>query len=114
MQSKNDPSRRHFLKTVLFSAVAVFAAPMARVQQVFAEAVKATDPLVKALGYVPNAKDSKDRKDKKAVCGGCQFYLSPGKPTSKCQLIPTGEVSADGWCKSWAKRAEAAKPAKKS
>ena len=105
-------SRRQFLKTILFSGLAIATTPLTHLSSAFAELVKDNDPLVKALGYVPKATAAKDRKDKSAKCGNCQFYLAEGKPTGKCQLISSGEVSAEGWCRSYSKRA-AAKPAAK-
>lgn len=99
---KHLPSRRFFLKTMIISAVTVALAPVLKLQSAFSAPVKADDPLVKALGYVPNAKDSKDRKDKKAQCNTCQFYQGDAKSkTAKCQLIPSGEVAAAGWCRSY-------------
>ena len=103
--------RRNFLKTLALGTVAVLVAPVSRIQNALAGPVSATDPLVKALGYVADAKTSKDRKDKKAQCSGCQFYGdATGKAaTAKCQLIPTGEVAGSGWCRSYS-----ARPAKKA
>ena len=99
---KTQTTRRFFLKTILLSAAAVVTAPALKIQSAFADLVKADDPLVKALGYVNDAKTSKDRKDKKAVCSNCQFYQGDDKAkTAKCQLIPTGEVAAAGWCRSY-------------
>ena len=90
------------MKTLAISAAAVAMAPILKIQSVFADPVSPIDPLVKALGYVPFAKDSKDRKDKKAQCNTCQFFLGDAKAkTAKCQLIPTGEVNATGWCRSY-------------
>ena len=99
---KHSSSRRNFMKTFSIAIAAVVIAPALKIQSAFSEMVKMDDPLVKALGYVPNAKDSKDRKDKKALCGNCQFYQGDAKSkTAKCQLIPTGEVATGGWCKSY-------------
>lgn len=90
------------MKTFSIAIAAIVIAPALKIQSAFSEMVKTDDPLVKALGYVANAKDSKDRKDKKALCNNCQFYLGEAKSkTAKCQLIPTGEVAANGWCKSY-------------
>ena len=104
-------TRRTFLKTLMVGAGALIAAPFIQIQNVFAELAKLDDPLVKALGYVPNAKDSKDRKDKKANCANCQFYgdVTGKAKQAKCQLITSGEVQATGWCRSYSKRAAAAK-----
>lgn len=103
-------TRRTFLKTLALSTTALIMAPVVRIQSAFSadapkEAPKlasADDPLVKALGYVEVAKNSKDRKDKKANCANCQFYQGEEKAKQgKCQLIPSGEVLATGWCRSY-------------
>ena len=98
--------RRSFLKTILIGGLAITVAPLVRIRDAFADLVKNDDPMVVALGYVENAKKSKLRKDKKANCRNCQFYAdTTGKEKqAKCQLIPSGEVVPEGWCKSYAKR----------
>lgn len=98
--------RRNFLKTLVVGGVALAVAPVLRIRDAIADLVKADDPLVVALGYVAVAKNSKDRKDKKANCKNCQFYSdTTGKEKqAKCQLIPSGEVAAEGWCRSYSKR----------
>jgi hypothetical protein len=98
--------RRNFLKTLVVGGVALAVAPVLRIRDAIADLVKADDPLVVALGYVAVAKSSKDRKDKKALCKNCQFYSDKtGKEKqAKCQLIPSGEVAAEGWCRSYSKR----------
>jgi hypothetical protein len=98
--------RRNFLKTLVVGGVALAVAPVLRIRDAIADLVKADDPLVVALGYVAVAKSSKDRKDKKANCKNCQFYSdTTGKEKqAKCQLIPSGEVAAEGWCRSYSKR----------
>ena len=75
------------------------------------ELVKPTDPLVKALGYVPEidklkGKDAPKDHKKGTKCANCQFYGdATGKaPQAKCQLIAGGEVLASGWCKSYSQR----------
>lgn len=84
----------------------MLVAPVTKIQSVFAaDMVRPEDPLVKALGYVPVAKMAKDRKDKKAQCNNCQFWQGDSKAkTAKCQLIPTGEVTAGGWCRSYSQK----------
>ena len=102
MSMKHSSSRRNFMKLFSVAIAAVVIAPALKIQSAFSEMVKTDDPLVKALGYVANAKDAKDRKDKKALCGTCQFYQGDAKSKSaKCQLIPNGEVVTGGWCKSY-------------
>ena len=114
---KNE-SRRLFLKTLALSVGAIFTLPFANIQGAFAALVDAKDPVAKALGYVANGKDAKDRKDKTQNCGKCQFYGdATGKAAAaKCQLITSGDVQGAGWCRSFSARAPAAKKpaAKKS
>ena len=102
--------RRLFMKTLVLGIAAVASAPLLRLQRALAANPLAseTDPLVKALGYVPNAKDAKDRKDKKANCKSCQFYIAADDKAAqgKCQLIASGEVLATGWCRSYAVKAK--------
>jgi hypothetical protein len=101
-----ENNRRLFLKSLVLSVGAIAVAPFVKLQQALAEMVNMNDPLVKALGYVANAKDSKDRKDKKANCANCNFYQGDEKAkAAKCQLITSGgDVAGEGWCKSWAAR----------
>jgi len=93
------------MKTLVLSAATLAMAPILKIQSAFADPVKDTDPLVKALGYVSDATKSADwkaKKDKNAKCATCQFYLGDVKAKSgKCQLIPTGDVSTTGWCRSY-------------
>ena len=98
------------MKTLFLGIAALASAPLLRVQRAFAANPLAseTDPLVKALAYVPNAKDAKGRKDKKANCKNCQFFIAADDKATqgKCQLIASGEVLAAGWCKSYAVKAK--------
>lgn len=92
------------MKTLVVSAAAAVMAPVLKITSVFADPVSPNDPMVKALGYVEDAKkvDPKVRKDKKANCSNCQFYQGEEKSKmGKCQLFPTGEVAAAGWCRSY-------------
>ena len=100
-------NRRNFLKTFILSVGALAFAPILKIQQVFGAPVDLNSPLVKALGYVPNAKDSKDRKDKKALCKNCNYFQADAKAkTGPCQLMAGADVQAEGWCKSWAAKAK--------
>lgn len=102
-------NRRSFLKAVLLGAGALLVSPVIGLQKAFADLAKADDPLVKALGYVADAKDAKDRKDKKAACVNCQFFADAKAKQGKCQLIASGDVMATGWCRSYSKKADAKK-----
>ncbi len=107
----NENSRRAFLKTIGLAAAAAVMAPVVKFRSVFAEEAKMVDlndPLAKALGYVADAKTSKDRKDKKAQCSNCQFYQGDAKSKhGKCQLIPSGDVAVTGWCRSYSQKKKA-------
>jgi len=37
------------------------------------------------------------------LCHTCQFYKPLGEDYGSCQLLPQGNVTAKGWCFSWAK-----------
>lgn len=111
--SKND--RRTFLRQVFAGLLAAFVAPALRLQNALAAMVSPTDTMAKALGYVPVATASADwkaKKDKKANCSTCNFYTSTGKDSGKCSIITSGDVSAKGWCRSYAKKAAAPKTKK--
>ena len=79
------------------------------------------DPAAKAVNYVHNNKEIKDAalktersgvKFEKQQCTGCTFYaldkesVVAGKKSAPCQMpFAAGKnVSATGWCSSWAKR----------
>lgn len=103
----NTHSRRSFLRFLGLAAATLVVSPLVHLNQTLADLVNpSTDQLAKALGYVHDAKAAKDRKDKKATCASCQFYGdATGKAkTAKCQLIPTGDVKAEGWCRSYSAR----------
>jgi hypothetical protein len=71
-------SRRAFLKSVILGVGAIALAPVVQLKNAFGgELAKPTDPLVKALGYVPDvgalkgAAAPKDHK-KGTKCANCQ------------------------------------------
>jgi len=78
--------------------------------------VSETDAVAKALGYVHDPVAAKvQRPDKQGVkgseqlCSNCQLYTKQGeidkKEVGKCTMIMNGSVKANGWCKSWVKKA---------
>jgi hypothetical protein len=101
--------RRLFLKTLALGIASLVAAPVLRVQEALAGALANPDnALVKALGYVSDAKKSKKAK-KGQNCSSCQFYQGDEKSKQgKCQLITDGEVLATGYCNSYTARAKKA------
>jgi hypothetical protein len=105
-------SRRAFLKSLLLGVGAIALAPVIQLKNAIgAELAKATDPLVKALGYVDNVDKLKGKNapaghKKGTKCANCQFYGdTTGKAKqAKCQLIASGEVLGTGWCHSYSQR----------
>ncbi len=70
-----------------------------------------------SLNYVHDKKTIKDAKVKterqsvawdKQNCSNCLMYTKlgnkGGEEVGKCQLISDGNVKAQGWCNSWAKK----------
>ena len=70
-------------------------------------------PSAKALKYVhngnpPEADATKTEKNGVApadqVCHNCQFYKAIGSDYGSCQMLPQGNVEANGWCSAWVKK----------
>lgn len=125
--------RRSFFKTSLFAIGALTVLP----SLLFAEErrrgggaavtaplalVDPKDPAAKAVNYVHDNKDVKDKalkterngvKFEKQQCTGCSFYDASkaatvgGRKAGGCQMpFAAGKlVSNSGWCTTWAKKA---------
>ena len=106
-------NRREFLKKALTLAAAIPASRLLtgglRFPVASAALVTDSDPVAKALGYVPDAKkvDKKKYPQYKAgqSCVSCSLYTPVDKNAGKCQMIQGGEVTAKGWCGSYNKKA---------
>jgi len=110
--------RREFIKSVglIFGALVVSLSGLFS-KQVFAasalpagkKAVPESDPVAKAIGYMQDRTKSADWKKKKATaesCANCVFYKKTDANWGECQMLAgKGEVAADGWCRSWQKKA---------
>ncbi len=100
-------SRRSFI-----ISSATLATGLAMGQAVFAQAnLELTDPLVKALGYVPDATKADKAKyptyQAGQMCGNCLLYQGkPGAATGPCPIYSGKLVSAKGWCSSYTKKAK--------
>lgn len=106
---KEGIGRRDALKAfLLLGAVTVTNMPKA-----LADApvhLSPTDPAASALGYQEDAKtvDAKQFPTYQVgqTCSNClQLQGQAGQPWRPCNLFPGKQVSADGWCKVWVKRA---------
>ena len=59
-------------------------------------------PEAKAVKYVENAQQAKDRVPDSS-CANCGLYQgASGSTQGPCQLFPGNAVTAAGWCSSWA------------
>ncbi len=103
MKSFQAPvERRSFLK-LFGAALGAFLVPGAwrGVLAAPAAAVPANDPVALAIGYV--AGPSKIRV-KGQNCSGCALYTAVDSQWGRCQMLTTGLVSSQGWCRSWSKK----------
>ncbi len=73
--------------------------------------VDKTKGMAKSLGYVSNAavdcaggKCAPKFKDG-AKCSTCSFYKKVDDKWGTCTLVKPGSVAAEGWCKSYIKKA---------
>jgi hypothetical protein len=77
---------------MIAGAAAAAAAPL----------VKVDAPEAKALGYVEDAKASKEAQGGNH-CGDCALFQgASGSAQGPCQIFPGKDVKAAGWCRSWA------------
>jgi hypothetical protein len=69
--------------------------------------VDPADATAIALGYVPDAKASKDpRHALGAACANCALFAGkPGEASGPCPLYAGKQVSAAGWCTAYQKKA---------
>ncbi len=94
-------SRRHLLQQLLVGVP--LAAVAVRAARADAEPLLAADsPEAKALGYVEEAKASKESPGGNH-CGDCALFQgASGAAQGACQIFPGKQVKAAGWCRSWA------------
>jgi len=102
MRTIHAKTRRHFL---VVSAAGIGALPLAGL--LHPEASRAADlpklsledPTAKALNYVEQSTTEGQQ------CNNCQFWQGGDVDWGPCPLFPGKSVSAQGWCKSWTKKA---------
>jgi hypothetical protein len=94
-------SRRRLLQQLLAGVpLAAVIAAAARADD--APLVKVDSPEAKALGYVEDAKASKESPGGNH-CGDCALFQgASGSSQGLCQIFPGRQVKAAGWCRSWA------------
>ena len=69
--------------------------------------VDPAEPNAIALGYVPDAKATKDaRHVAGAACANCALFAGKaGDAAGPCPLYPGKQVAAAGWCTAYQKKA---------
>ena len=69
--------------------------------------VDAAEAAAVALGYVSDAKATKDPKHAVgAACANCALFAGkPGDAAGPCPLFPGKQVAAAGWCTAYQKKA---------
>ncbi len=101
-------NRRVFMMQVVAgsSALAVTQA----MAQATGPKVDEKDPQAAALGYVADTTKVDAKKFPKHTaeqkCSNCQLYTGkPKEPTGPCPLFPAKQVTANGWCSAYVKKA---------
>ena len=101
MYRADQMSRRRLLQQLLMGMP--LAAVAVRAARADTEPLVAPDsPEAKALGYVEDAKTSKESTGGHH-CGDCALFQgATGAAQGPCQIFPGKQVKAAGWCRSWA------------
>ena len=88
-------------------APAVAVAPVPAPEPAAGPIVDATEATAVALGYVMDAKTTKDpKRTVGAACANCALFAGkPGDAAGPCPLFPGKQVAAAGWCTMYQKKA---------
>jgi high potential iron-sulfur protein len=100
---QHSPSRRQILKRL---ALGTAAAPLAlSAVRAWASSQPLLSPASQAaqkVNYVEDAKSAKAASPGSS-CANCALYQGAnGSAQGPCQLFPSNDVKAGGWCSSWA------------
>jgi hypothetical protein len=103
MSPPQDLSRRQLLRRLALGASFTPFALMSLRQAFAAQPLLAvTAPEAKAVNYVEDAKSAKGASAGSS-CANCALYQGAnGSSQGPCQLFPSNDVKAAGWCSSWA------------
>ena len=93
-------SRRHFIRNVSATGVAMLIGTQARAQGAM---VDEKDPTAVALGYVADATKANKTKYPQykagAKCGNCKLFQgTPTAAAGPCPLFAGKQVATAGWC----------------
>lgn len=106
-------TRRQILKT---GAMGIAAIPLAlitrrdaRAQTLDLPTLTADDPQAQALGYVADASSVDASVQTTFVagskCSNCMLFTGGDAAMGPCSIFPGKLVNADGWCRTWVKKA---------
>ena len=114
-ETKRLTDRRSFLRMTATGLLAIPAAALLRPERADAQdmpKLSMDDPQAKALGYhhdytnVDPEKFPARKAGELQHCANCQLYTgSPDAEWGGCSIFPGKLVAADGWCKTWVKKA---------
>jgi hypothetical protein len=101
MSDHSNRSRRTILKLAGAGSVAIAIPSIGpAVAGGHLPKLKLDDPTAKALAYIEKSETPGQ------WCNNCQLYTGkPDKAWGGCAIFPGKEVAAEGWCKSWVKKA---------
>ncbi len=104
MSRKTKPTtRRDFLGKVAGATVLVAASGLvvsgAAVASAHLPKLDPNDAAAKALNYTHQSTTDGQ------MCKDCQFFKGGDAVWGECAIFPGKEVNAQGWCKSWFKKA---------
>lgn len=113
MNNKTTFTRRRLLKLSTAAAVAIPTSHVLLTNPVFADdlpQLELNNPTAMALGYVHDTttvdKAANPNHSADQVCANCLLVQgSDGDEWRPCAIFPGKAVNANGWCKSWAKKA---------
>lgn len=92
-------SRRHAIRLLGVTAASVPLAGLVTAHAAELPKLSPDDATAKALGYVHETAVEGQR------CNNCNFWQGGDAEWGGCPLFPGKGVSANGWCKSWIKKA---------
>jgi len=106
LSPRSAADRRQFLKLATgFTVASLLSLVLPDRATAQGQPVDPKDPLAVSLGYACDGAKAPGHVEGQ-FCKGCQLYSGTGASNSgPCTLFQGKLVCADGWCKSWVKRA---------
>jgi High potential iron-sulfur protein len=100
---QHSPSRRRILKRLVLGAATTPAAVAAVRAWASSQALLSpAAPEAQKVNYVEDAKSAR-KAAAGSSCANCALYQgAAGSSQGPCQLFPSNDVKAAGWCSSWA------------